>query len=121
MCIPHETNELRKKISRAAKSILVEVQGGGRPAGVQQMVVGTRITEKLKLRLIAAPIDEETANLRRMRAKREMSGHNRLCRLRLTRMPPGTKFKMRRGAVFSSAALPPRPAQAACLIVHLID
>jgi len=35
--------------------------------------VGT--TEKLKLRLIAAPIDEETANLRRMRAKREMKGH----------------------------------------------
>jgi len=35
--------------------------------------VGT--TEQLKLRLIAAPIDEETANLRRMRAKREMKGH----------------------------------------------
>jgi hypothetical protein len=34
------------------------------------------ITERLKLRLIAAPVDEETANLRRMRAKQEMKGHN---------------------------------------------
>ena len=31
--------------------------------------------ERLKLRLIAAPVDEETANLRRMRAKRETHGH----------------------------------------------
>ena len=38
------------------------------------VLVGT--TEKLKLRLIAAPIDEETANLRRMRAKKEMKGHD---------------------------------------------
>ena len=32
-------------------------------------------TEKLRLRLIAAPVDTETANLRRMRAKRETHGH----------------------------------------------
>ena len=37
------------------------------------VLVGT--TEKLKLRLIAAPVNEETANLRRMRAKKEMKGH----------------------------------------------
>ena len=38
-----------------------------------QVLVGS--TEKLQLRLIAAPIDEETANLRRMKAKKEMKGH----------------------------------------------
>ena len=38
------------------------------------VLVGTK--EKLKLRLIAAPIDEESANLRRMRAKKEMNGHD---------------------------------------------
>jgi hypothetical protein len=32
-------------------------------------------TEKLRLRLIAAPVDTETANLRRMRAQRETHGH----------------------------------------------
>lgn len=32
-------------------------------------------TEKHRLRLIAAPVDMETANLRRMRAKRETHGH----------------------------------------------
>jgi len=32
-------------------------------------------TGKLELRLIAAPVDEETANLRRMKAKKEMKGH----------------------------------------------
>jgi hypothetical protein len=39
-----------------------------------EVLVGS--TEKIKLRLIAAPIDEETANLRRMRAKKEMKGHS---------------------------------------------
>ena len=39
-----------------------------------EVLVGT--TEKLKLRMIAAPVDEETANLRRMRAKKEMKGHD---------------------------------------------
>lgn len=39
----------------------------------REVLVGS--TEKLTLRLIAAPVDEETANLRRMRAKKEMHGH----------------------------------------------
>ena len=38
-----------------------------------KVLVGS--TEKLELRLIAAPVDEETANLRRMKAKKEMKGH----------------------------------------------
>jgi len=38
-----------------------------------EVMLGT--TENLKLRLIAAPIDEETANLRRMRARKQMKGH----------------------------------------------
>ena len=38
-----------------------------------EVLVGT--AEKLKLRLIAAPIAEETANLRRMRARKETKGH----------------------------------------------
>jgi hypothetical protein len=42
---------------------------------VLDMTVLVGATEKLSLRLLAAPIDEETANLRRMRARKEMHGH----------------------------------------------
>ena len=42
---------------------------------VLDMTVLVGATEKLSLRLLAAPIDEETANLRRMRARKEMNGH----------------------------------------------
>jgi Transposase DDE domain len=37
------------------------------------VLVGT--TEKFRMRLVAAPVTEETANLRRMRAKKETHGH----------------------------------------------
>jgi hypothetical protein len=43
------------------------------PALDSAVLVGTK--EKLKLRLLAVPVDEETANLRRMRAKKELHGH----------------------------------------------
>ena len=51
---------------------LLELLKRNRPLDMK-VLVGS--TEKLKLRLIAAPVDEETANLRRMRAKKEMHGH----------------------------------------------
>jgi hypothetical protein len=39
------------------------------------MVVLVGDTDQFRLRLIAAPVDEDTANLRRMRARKEMKGH----------------------------------------------
>ena len=51
---------------------LLEVLRRNRSLDVE-VLVGTK--EKIKLRLLAAPVDEETANLRRMRAKKEMHGH----------------------------------------------
>ena len=44
--------------------------------GSVDMEVYTAFDKKLKLRLLAVPVDEETANLRRMKAKKQIKGHS---------------------------------------------
>jgi hypothetical protein len=44
--------------------------------GSLDMEVALNNTERTSVRLIAAPVNEETANLRRMKAKKETKGHN---------------------------------------------